>query len=163
VTLDHPVRSGLCHGPSCEQKITEKSESRYFCSQACQARWQAAHVGVPPDPALLATQRVYRVVGSGPCAPPVRPMPPERIEALRPLDLSLGARHHLTGGEYVVTESEPGRAVLTPIEEADDTIGELIRSMVAQGAIREESFQFSPRPKPIRKSWWKPNTWRRNG
>jgi hypothetical protein len=136
MTLDHPVRSGLCHGPSCEQKITEKSESRYFCSQACQARWQAAHVGVPPDPALLAVQRVYRVAGSGSCAPPIPPMPPERIEALRPLDLSLGARHHLTGGEYVVTESEPGRAVLTPV---------------------------AALPKPIRRSWWKPNTWRRNG
>jgi hypothetical protein len=39
----------------------------------------------------------------------------EAVEALR-LDLSLGARHHLTGGEYVVTESEPGRAVLSPVE-----------------------------------------------
>jgi hypothetical protein len=105
MTLDHPVRSGLCHGPSCEQKITEKSESRYFCSEGCQGRWSAALVGTKPDPIYgldrfggwvnvsppadgmcsfspaTVVEDVYRVAGSGSCAPPVRPMPPERIEA----------------------------------------------------------------------------------
>lgn len=47
-------RSGLCHGPDCQAKITDGSGSDDFCSQACQARWQAALVGVPADSALLA-------------------------------------------------------------------------------------------------------------
>jgi hypothetical protein len=142
MTLDHPVRSGLCHGPSCEQKITEKSQSRYFCSEACQGRWSAAHVGAevePPTP-FWSYVRDGWSFGFVPRQ--------ETVEALRPVDLSLGARHHLTGGEYVVTESEPGRAVLTPVDVA-------------------RLFQIPERllapPKPIRRSWWKPNTWRRNG
>jgi hypothetical protein len=144
MTLDHPVRSGLCHGPSCEQKITEKSESRYFCSEGCQGRWQAAVVGVTPEPYRSAAPRVIMPVYTTVTYELVEPA----VEALRPVDLSLGARHHLTGGEYVVTESEPGRAVLTPVDVA-------------------RLFQIPERllapPKPIRKSWWKPNTWRRHG
>jgi hypothetical protein len=90
MTLDHPVRSGLCHGPDCQAKITDESQSEDFCSPACQARWQ------------------YR--GS---APSVRP---KRSEALR-LDLSLGARHHLSGGVYEVTATDGRNATLTPIED----------------------------------------------
>jgi hypothetical protein len=108
MTLDHPVRSGLCHGPSCEQKITEKSPSSDFHDLTCQARWQASLVDAKPfgcdDLCELPAGHF------GYCA--WISAPDESVEALRPLDLSLGARHHLTGGEYVVTESEPGRAVL---------------------------------------------------
>jgi endogenous inhibitor of DNA gyrase (YacG/DUF329 family) len=124
------LRSGLCHGPSCEQKITEKSESRYFCSEGCQGRWAAAVVGVTPEPYRSAAPRVIMPV----CTTVTYELVEPPVEALRPVDLSLGARHHLTGGEYVVTLSDGRNATLTPIEVL---------------------------PKPIRRSWWKPNTWRR--
>jgi hypothetical protein len=149
MTLDHPVRSGLCHGPSCEQKITEKSQSRYFCSEGCQGRWSAAHVGAevePPTP-------FWSYVSNGWSFGSVR----EAVEALR-LDLSLGARHHLTGGEYVVTESEPGRAVLSPVGEPAPS---MLRHLLEDRDVPCDCSTCTP--KPIRKSWWKPNTWRRHG
>lgn len=217
------IRSGLCHGPGCQEKITEKSESEDFCSQACQARWQAAYVGVKPDPALVGVPMVWRrVAGTGPCAPPLRPATPERIEALR-LEYPLGRHIQLTGGEYEVTESEPGRAVLTPVEDVPEAAwrhdadgsrwletyrngveyvqmrdgidwmhaplparrhdctpqlrGWMSREKVYRCACGSLSFdgeywmernsrrkdEAAELPKPIRRAWWKPNTWRRNG
>lgn len=63
------------------------------------------------------------------------PEEPKKVEALRRVDLSLGARHHLTGGNYVVTKTDGRNATLTPVDLS----------------------------KPTRTPWWKPNTWRRNG
>jgi hypothetical protein len=47
------LRSCLCHGPNCTAKITDEAPSDDFCSQACQARWQAAYVGAQADGGLL--------------------------------------------------------------------------------------------------------------
>lgn len=47
-------RSGLCHGPDCPHHITPATFSADFCSQACQAKWQAALVGVKADSSLTA-------------------------------------------------------------------------------------------------------------
>lgn len=72
-------RSGLCHGPGCQEKITDRGPSDDFCSEGCSARWQAAYVSVAPDPALLGVQLVVRAAGTGPCAPP--PASPGRVAA----------------------------------------------------------------------------------
>jgi hypothetical protein len=48
------LRSGRCHGPGCYGVITDVSMSEDFCGQACQARWQAALVGVVADSSLTA-------------------------------------------------------------------------------------------------------------
>jgi hypothetical protein len=72
------LRSYLCHGPDCTAKITDESPSDDFCSQACQARWQAAYVGVPADGGLLREGGglVYTLsTGSGGWTPLATPDP----------------------------------------------------------------------------------------
>lgn len=44
-----PVRSDLCHGPSCTEKITATSPSQDFHSPECQRRWHARWAGLPVD------------------------------------------------------------------------------------------------------------------
>ena len=171
------LRSGLCHGPDCREEITEKSPSPDFHNDACQARWSAAHVGTTLDPmygprdgltfnavggfwALLnpgdrirvtgheEAEGDYRIVSRTPTGFQIMPVDDEPEQ----VDLSLGARHQLTGGEYEVTETDGTNATLTPCEtprRPPDRLNLL-------------SLLTDP-PKPIRRSWWKPNTWRRNG
>lgn len=45
------LRSGLCHGPDCQAKITKADGSEDFCSDDCQAAWHALHA-LPPMPPL---------------------------------------------------------------------------------------------------------------
>ena len=133
------IRSGLCHGPDCREEITEKSPSPDFHDDACQARWSAALVGAEPEQ-LPFWSYVRGGWSFGAVA--------ESVEALRQ-EFPLGQRVQLTGGEYEVTESEPGRAVLTPID-------------VARLFGVPPHLLTNDVPKPIRRSWWKPNTWRRS-
>lgn len=118
MTLDHPVRSGLCHGPDCQAKITGESQSEDFCSDWCQARWQSAHVDAKPETSRWVRGGTPVVYAEGAWLH-VRlveePQPVPTVEALR-LDLSLGARHHLSGGVYEVTATDGRNATLTPVE-----------------------------------------------
>lgn len=45
------LRSGLCHGPDCSWHITARSPSEDFCSDDCQAAWNASHA-LPPMPVV---------------------------------------------------------------------------------------------------------------
>lgn len=45
------LRSGLCHGPNCQAKITRGGGSEDFCGDDCQAAWHALHAD-PPMPSL---------------------------------------------------------------------------------------------------------------
>lgn len=70
---------------------------------------------------------------------PVAGIVAEPVEALRSPTLPWGLRDGdmvmLADRLFSVTEPEPGRAILNPVEDI---------------------------PKPIRRSWWKPSTWRRS-
>lgn len=82
------------------------------------------------------------------------PEEPKKVEALRlprePVDLSLGARHHLTGGEYQVTVTDSRNATLTPVDRPAPPWMTRVWLDLADHLL-------------ILKPWWKPNTWRRNG
>lgn len=135
-------RSGLCHGPQCTEKITEASASTDFCSDGCQARWSAALVGAEVDPGRLVPVLDWTCVGPGVYTAPLA-------------TYQIGQRLMLGDEEprdFEVTESEPGRAVLTPLGEQAVTDAAL--SLLMNGNVYLS--------KPIRRSWWKPNTWRRS-
>lgn len=60
------LRSGLCHGPDCQAKITASCQSEDFCSDGCMARWQAANSRTEPLPAdgvMLYAGDGYRSTG----------------------------------------------------------------------------------------------------
>jgi hypothetical protein len=50
-----PVRSDLCHGPQCNEMITEMSPSRDFHSEGCQQRWNERWTGKHVDPDVEPT------------------------------------------------------------------------------------------------------------
>lgn len=85
--------------------------------------------------------------------------PEEQVEAPRPVDLSLGARHHLTGGVYEVTAADGRNATLTPVEarEGAQRLAEACDLPMTEWQL-DVVTQMLTAP---RRPWWKPNTWRR--
>lgn len=90
------VRSGLCHGPECDRRISERSPSEDFCSERCAARWN----GRWDVTAERVWQAQHREDGTLWTVSAVVPWTYERAEPRAPMVNSLAQRGQLkTVGE----------------------------------------------------------------
>lgn len=99
-------RSGRRHGPNCQAKITEASESGDFCGDDCQTAWNALHA-LPPMPSLsihLPASSLARWTpeGGAPVTPETSTWQPTRVSWVP----ELADLEHPTTAELMAGTSE---------------------------------------------------------
>lgn len=112
------LRSGLCHGPNCQAKITEGGESEDFCSDLCQMAWHARHA-LPQMPVVevnmpSSSMARWTPEGGAPVTPETSTWEPvtvggfERVTGALPFELRPGdlivVEGGLSAGRYRVAE-----------------------------------------------------------